>query len=154
MPVGAKVFRIRKDLNWDLVIINHLLESKYLSGMYYLLSLLCFLLSLLAAVIVYLLLLVLRIILLFGVFLLLLIIVVEYSKVGNYTARPIGHWNIKNIRLFLEKFAKERNLDPLIASSWYNTSLDDIHKVKVSISSFYYFIIVVIIYYWYYYFDI
>ena len=63
-------------------------------------------------------------------------ILLEYSQVGKFTIQPVNHWNIKNIRIFLESFAKNRHLDPLQATTWYNIKSDEIRKAKVSLSLF------------------
>lgn len=38
-----------------------------------------------------------------------------------------------NVRAFFEKFARDNNFDPLVASSWYKVHPDDIIKTKVLI---------------------
>lgn len=54
----------------------------------------------------------------------------------GYTENPGGYWLAdkgKNMRTFLEDFARSRNLDPLLAETWYNTPFKVIKKLKVSI---------------------
>eukprot|EP00026_Physarum_polycephalum_P000389 Phypoly_transcript_00389.p1 GENE.Phypoly_transcript_00389~~Phypoly_transcript_00389.p1 ORF type:complete len:1231 (+),score=194.32 Phypoly_transcript_00389:52-3744(+) len=51
----------------------------------------------------------------------------------NYTTEAHGHWTAskgKNIRTFLENFAKKRNLDPLDPNTWYMLTRKDIEKAK------------------------
>eukprot|EP00026_Physarum_polycephalum_P002518 Phypoly_transcript_02525.p1 GENE.Phypoly_transcript_02525~~Phypoly_transcript_02525.p1 ORF type:complete len:833 (+),score=92.99 Phypoly_transcript_02525:54-2552(+) len=48
-------------------------------------------------------------------------------------AKPVGFWSSekgKNMRLYLEKFARSRNLDPLLASSWYSVNRRTFMKLK------------------------
>lgn len=50
------------------------------------------------------------------------------GKSLGFAPKPQGYWqtaNRKNIRLFLENFAKKRNMDPLIAENWYSISTSE-----------------------------
>jgi hypothetical protein len=45
-----------------------------------------------------------------------------------------GRWETKvNYRDFFENYAKSKNIDPLLAASWYNLSLNSIKEYPVSI---------------------
>ena len=49
------------------------------------------------------------------------------------SVKPFRYWtadSMKNTRLFLEQFALSKNLDPLLASSWY-TAASDFMQSKV-----------------------
>ena len=52
----------------------------------------------------------------------------------------LGYWTISTMRAFMESFAKIRNMDPLLPSTWYNISSDAIRKDKVFISTLTYII--------------
>jgi len=43
------------------------------------------------------------------------------SSHARFKASAPGHWTLKNIRTFMEKFAKSRNMDPLRAKTWYSS---------------------------------
>lgn len=110
LPSYPKIIKLRPDLSWDL-ILSSLSHDKHLNGLF-LLPFLSFLLS-------------------FLLFLLLIVFIVASSQVAGFTSHPIGYWTTKNMRLFLERFAKHRNLDPLVADTWYQITRDDIKKTKV-----------------------
>ena len=40
------------------------------------------------------------------------------------------HQSQEGTRLFFEKFAKERNFEPLVASNWYQISREQVEEVK------------------------
>ena len=45
-----------------------------------------------------------------------------------------GYWTAekgKNMRRFLEDFAKKSRFDPLLADNWYNITKEDISRYKV-----------------------
>lgn len=44
---------------------------------------------------------------------------------------PPGYWSRRNLKLFLENLAKSKNMDPLLASTWYNIPYKTICKFKV-----------------------
>lgn len=55
------------------------------------------------------------------------------GKIG-FVSKPTKHWTregSKNLRLFMEKFAKARNFDPLLASSWYSISGKEFEHTEV-----------------------
>lgn len=52
------------------------------------------------------------------------------SQVKDAVPRDEGHWTPENVKIFLENFAKNRNMDPLIAQNWYN-SFGEFHEIKV-----------------------
>ena len=59
------------------------------------------------------------------------------SEYAN-TSRPLGYWTKNdgaNMRLFLDEFAKTRNLDPLNPNDWYSVKANDIISVGVCIAS-------------------
>lgn len=46
--------------------------------------------------------------------------------------KPGGFWNsTENIRLFLEKYARKMNFDPLIPDNWYTVTHTEIMTEKV-----------------------
>jgi hypothetical protein len=51
--------------------------------------------------------------------------------VTGFGSLPIGHWSEKNMRKFLEAFAKSRNMDPLHPETWYITPREAIMQVPV-----------------------
>eukprot|EP00026_Physarum_polycephalum_P001474 Phypoly_transcript_01476.p1 GENE.Phypoly_transcript_01476~~Phypoly_transcript_01476.p1 ORF type:complete len:889 (+),score=81.31 Phypoly_transcript_01476:156-2669(+) len=53
----------------------------------------------------------------------------ESSRVTGLGLLPIGHLSEKNMRAFLEAFAKGRNMDPLHPETWYMTSREAIVQV-------------------------
>jgi hypothetical protein len=62
----------------------------------------------------------------------------EANEVGNEGSndvrKPFRFWTVeegRNARNFLEEFARQRNLDPLLPETWYSTSLKDILSQKV-----------------------
>lgn len=59
-----------------------------------------------------------------------LILLLEHSRVEKFATQPVGHWNARNMRSFLEEFAKSRNMDPLLAETWYNIPYQDISQVQ------------------------
>jgi len=61
------------------------------------------------------------------------IIYLSLSSGGTkgFTTKPSGHWTHKNMRLSLEKLAKNRGMDPLLAETWYNTPRGEIEKMAV-----------------------
>ena len=56
----------------------------------------------------------------------------DSSAVPGFTSHPLYHWNMKNMRLFLESFAKNRNMDPLSPETWYNLTGSSIRELKVT----------------------
>ena len=54
----------------------------------------------------------------------------------GFTAQQIGHWTLKNMRLWLEAFAKSRKLDPLLPETWYDIPFEDVASSKVLVLSF------------------
>eukprot|EP00026_Physarum_polycephalum_P000538 Phypoly_transcript_00539.p1 GENE.Phypoly_transcript_00539~~Phypoly_transcript_00539.p1 ORF type:complete len:959 (+),score=132.38 Phypoly_transcript_00539:57-2933(+) len=48
----------------------------------------------------------------------------------NFTSKPQGHWSPKNMRKFLENFAKAKNLDPLLPETWSKIQPREIHETK------------------------
>eukprot|EP00026_Physarum_polycephalum_P002178 Phypoly_transcript_02183.p1 GENE.Phypoly_transcript_02183~~Phypoly_transcript_02183.p1 ORF type:complete len:820 (+),score=71.06 Phypoly_transcript_02183:178-2637(+) len=44
----------------------------------------------------------------------------DKSLLQGFTKHPPRYWTVKKMRLFLENLAKSRNLDPLLASTWYS----------------------------------
>ena len=57
------------------------------------------------------------------------------SQVNNDIRKPFKFWTVedrRNARTYLEEYARQRNLDPLLPDTWYSTSLKDIllHKVE------------------------
>jgi hypothetical protein len=62
--------------------------------------------------------------------------VVEQTQkvLTGFSAKRHGYWTAekgKNMRLFLEEFARQRNFDPLVAESWYAISKEDLSQYKV-----------------------
>jgi hypothetical protein len=52
----------------------------------------------------------------------------------GFKAKPRGYWlseKGKNLRALLEKFAKSRNFDPLVASNWYSVNFTTVAKFTV-----------------------
>ena len=45
----------------------------------------------------------------------------ETSQAKGFTTQSKGHWTPRNMRLFMEKFAKNRNMDPLLSGTWHNS---------------------------------
>eukprot|EP00026_Physarum_polycephalum_P001631 Phypoly_transcript_01633.p1 GENE.Phypoly_transcript_01633~~Phypoly_transcript_01633.p1 ORF type:complete len:1064 (+),score=132.57 Phypoly_transcript_01633:31-3192(+) len=60
----------------------------------------------------------------------------EKSQVPDFSSHALGHWTAKRARLFLESYAKNRNLDPLIPDTWYNMSSSELRAVKGADSIF------------------
>lgn len=56
---------------------------------------------------------------------------------ASFTTQPLNHWTSKNMRLFLEKFAKDKKMDPLLPETWYSIRSEDIAKQKVNLKYFY-----------------
>lgn len=52
------------------------------------------------------------------------------SLVRDFKTLPVGYWNKKNMRMHMENFAKERNMDPLDQETWKN-SYSALHKSPV-----------------------
>jgi hypothetical protein len=52
------------------------------------------------------------------------------SAVPGFTSHPLYHWNLKNMRLFLESFAKNRQMDPLSADTWYKLTSSAVRELK------------------------
>jgi hypothetical protein len=50
---------------------------------------------------------------------------------NGFISHPVGHWSAKNMRVFLETFAKNRNMDPLLPETWYNITRDAVMQAKV-----------------------
>jgi hypothetical protein len=58
----------------------------------------------------------------------------QSQRVVGFSAKKTGYWTSekgKNMRKFLEDFAKKRKFDPLVAENWYNVSKEDISQYKV-----------------------
>lgn len=52
---------------------------------------------------------------------------------ASFSQFPMGYWSIhkgKNARLFFEKLAKSKNMDPLVPDTWYTISKEDILSKK------------------------
>ena len=56
---------------------------------------------------------------------------VDDIQPSTFTTQPTGHWTESNMREFLQNLAIERNLDPLLAETWYNVQSKDIRTLKV-----------------------
>ena len=50
---------------------------------------------------------------------------------AGFTSKPIGHWTRQNMRAFMESFARKRDLDPLLADTWYKIPYRLVIKSKV-----------------------
>eukprot|EP00026_Physarum_polycephalum_P005354 Phypoly_transcript_05386.p1 GENE.Phypoly_transcript_05386~~Phypoly_transcript_05386.p1 ORF type:complete len:586 (+),score=95.25 Phypoly_transcript_05386:3-1760(+) len=48
----------------------------------------------------------------------------------NFTTQPMGHWTAQNMRLYLESFFRRKNMDPLVALTWYSTTSEIIRSTK------------------------
>jgi len=46
------------------------------------------------------------------------------------------HDNQEGVRMYFEKFAKDRHFDPLIASNWYQISRQQVAEVLYKIQTF------------------
>ena len=114
MPVSPNIYRVRTDLSWQDVVDNELKDHQHLSGMS-----------------------------VQGRWRkekqrddedkrdLSLILLIELSVTQGFKASGIGHWSIKNMRMFLERFAKQRNMDPLYAETWYQIPYKAFHQFRV-----------------------
>ena len=58
----------------------------------------------------------------------------EWEESENYTSQPSGFWSVnkRNMRLFLEDFARQRNLNPLTPATWYSIPWKSIAESQVS----------------------
>ena len=101
LPQSPKIFSVRTDLEWDDVVRNFYTEQRLLNGKWCIRER--------AKTNVY--------------------FKVESSR--GFTAQPMGYWTAKNMRLFLERFAKDRHMDPLLAETWYNLSSSLIREEEV-----------------------
>jgi hypothetical protein len=54
---------------------------------------------------------------------------IAHSRVDGFKAQPLGYWTTNNMRLFLENFARDRNLDPLLPETWYEIPYKEICEV-------------------------
>lgn len=55
------------------------------------------------------------------------------TRVPNFAAKPIGYWTSekgRNMREFFENIARRRNLDPLVADTWYSISRSEIKDLQ------------------------
>lgn len=52
----------------------------------------------------------------------------------------MGHWTKQNMEEFFKKIAKSKNLDPLLAETWYSMPIDVIRATKVIFLILYNFI--------------
>jgi hypothetical protein len=57
--------------------------------------------------------------------------IVINNTLASFLKKPFGYWTIKKMRNFMENFARNKNLDPLISNTWYNISASDIKQLKV-----------------------
>ena len=111
LPVNPKLLRVRKDVSWEEILADHTLStphSQSLSGMKRVRSL--------------------------SISPLLNFVTEMSSKHGGFSAGPAQYWSVgrrKNVRLFFEKVAKYKNLDPLQASTWYNMKRSQIREIQV-----------------------
>eukprot|EP00026_Physarum_polycephalum_P001467 Phypoly_transcript_01469.p1 GENE.Phypoly_transcript_01469~~Phypoly_transcript_01469.p1 ORF type:complete len:1107 (+),score=182.36 Phypoly_transcript_01469:326-3322(+) len=48
------------------------------------------------------------------------------SKMEGFTTQPIRHWTVAKMRNFMEKFARAKNMDPFLPSTWYNISYEEL----------------------------
>jgi signal peptidase I len=86
-PVNPKIYRLRKDLEWEDVLFSSLRSSPD----------------------------------------------TNVQDDANFSAKPTGYWTGKkgkNMRLFLEKFARSRNMDPLLPDTWYSIPRRAIESTK------------------------
>jgi len=106
VPVNPKVYRVRRDVAWEEVVQNALRDKhlQQFQGKNFFFFFLFFFRLYLLSIFVFLV---------------------------NFSTRPVGHWTGKNMRLMMMNVAKSRNLDPLIANTWYSISSDEILKYKV-----------------------
>eukprot|EP00026_Physarum_polycephalum_P001621 Phypoly_transcript_01623.p1 GENE.Phypoly_transcript_01623~~Phypoly_transcript_01623.p1 ORF type:complete len:1048 (-),score=160.89 Phypoly_transcript_01623:116-2998(-) len=51
-------------------------------------------------------------------------------KSEHFRTKPHGHWNIRNMQSLMEQIAKEKNMDPLLAETWYSLSPSEIRQSK------------------------
>ena len=91
LPVNPKIYRIRTDISWDDAQHSYAKEKHYLSG-----KLCC------------------------PRFVIILMFFSEHLSLPGFTTQPVGHWTAKNMRAFLENYASQRGLNPLLAETWYN----------------------------------
>jgi hypothetical protein len=104
LPVNPKICRIRTDLQWLDVLSST--EKLYFTGMSFLKLLSYLLLAKMSRL--------------------------DTATTQGFTTKPIGHWTRKNMRLFLERLAKNRGMDPLVADTWYNTLRREMNEITVS----------------------
>jgi hypothetical protein len=53
------------------------------------------------------------------------------AHLENFTNQPLGYWNNKLMRTYMEDVAKKFNMDPLLPSTWYSIPYQDIYQSKV-----------------------
>ena len=56
----------------------------------------------------------------------------DFCIVIIFLAQQSGYWTKTNMRLYFENFAKSRSMDPLLAETWYNVSINDVAHLKVN----------------------
>jgi len=103
MPDSPKIIRIRPDVLWEDVVINTATEKRHLNSMHNRRKKSSLIYNIPGLSLVF----------------------------GDYSTKPVGYWNLKNMRLFLEDFARKKNLDPHLASTWYTINAREIIKTKV-----------------------
>jgi hypothetical protein len=123
-PVNLKITRIRYDLSWDDVLYNELqqIQSPVLNGTTHtppppspgIKSPIALFIEVYSQ-------------------LLFSFCVDISSQFFGLSPKPFGFWSDrkKNRRLFFEKYAKSRNLDPLIPENWYSVSRKSVLQYKV-----------------------
>ena len=104
-PLHPQIYRLRSDLLWEDVVYNAIRDTKYLSGN----------LSVFTPLL----------------YLLFNVVIAGHLRTAGFTSQPPGYWTSKNMRLFMEAFARSKNLDPLVPETWYRISPKEFAKFKV-----------------------
>ena len=59
---------------------------------------------------------------------------------SGFTTQPVGYWNAKKMRTFLENYATRRGMNPLLAETWYNVPraiFSNFHSVMIKFKGFF-----------------
>lgn len=140
MPVGGvTIYRVREDVTWRDVVLNHFRERRFLNGISLLLYLssLPLLSSFLLSTLFY-----------FSPFhsvlhyhaihffpFLFLLYFIESSQLKGFSSQPPGYWTQTTMRQFLIDFMKnKKKMDPFNPDSWYSTSYGEIRQTPVCFS--------------------
>eukprot|EP00026_Physarum_polycephalum_P002735 Phypoly_transcript_02743.p1 GENE.Phypoly_transcript_02743~~Phypoly_transcript_02743.p1 ORF type:complete len:836 (+),score=105.65 Phypoly_transcript_02743:77-2584(+) len=54
----------------------------------------------------------------------------DCSRSATFNVHPIAFWTAKRMQVYMENFAKEKGMDPLLPATWYKLAYEAIHQFQ------------------------